>query len=101
MEELATTFDARFSVPNAVATKSEETRRILEAAELFWISTIRSDGNLMLLRSLRFGSMTPSTSSHRRHRAEGGGQPGPKLARNSDDWLQPLGHRNSLARSRV
>src|SRR5262245_32284165 len=57
----------------------------------------RSDpmADLVLLRSLRFGSMTPSTSSHRRHRAEGGGQPGPKLPSNSDDWSQPLGHRNS------
>src|SRR3954462_8766407 len=36
--------DPRFSKPNAVATDWEETRRVLEGAELFWISTVRADG---------------------------------------------------------
>jgi general stress protein 26 len=36
--------DARFSDPGAVATDWDETRRVLEAAELFWISTVRADG---------------------------------------------------------
>ena len=39
-----TTLDPRFSGPDAVATDWEETRRRLEAAELFWISTVRADG---------------------------------------------------------
>src|SRR5262249_675968 len=39
-----TTLDTRFSDPGAVATEWEETRRILETAELFWISTVRPDG---------------------------------------------------------
>jgi nitroimidazol reductase NimA-like FMN-containing flavoprotein (pyridoxamine 5'-phosphate oxidase superfamily) len=39
-----TELDARFSDPDAVATGWEETRRVLEAAELFWISTVRADG---------------------------------------------------------
>jgi general stress protein 26 len=39
-----TKIDARFSEPNAVATEWEETRRVLEGAELFWITTVRVDG---------------------------------------------------------
>jgi uncharacterized pyridoxamine 5'-phosphate oxidase family protein len=39
-----TTFDQRYSDPAAVAVEWEETCRILRAAELFWISTVRADG---------------------------------------------------------
>ena len=39
-----TELDMRFSDPDAVATGWEETRRVLEQAELFWISTVRADG---------------------------------------------------------
>jgi len=39
-----TTLDQRFSAPDATATGWDETRRVLEAAELFWISTVRADG---------------------------------------------------------
>src|SRR5713226_6621019 len=39
-----TTLDQRFSNPGAVATEWDETRRVLETAELFWISTVRSYG---------------------------------------------------------
>jgi general stress protein 26 len=42
--EPATEIDPRFSAPNAVATEWPETLRIIEAAELFWISTVRADG---------------------------------------------------------
>jgi nitroimidazol reductase NimA-like FMN-containing flavoprotein (pyridoxamine 5'-phosphate oxidase superfamily) len=44
MKEPTTTLDTRFSDPGAVATEWQETRRILEMAELFWISTVRADG---------------------------------------------------------
>ena len=44
MSEPTTELDSRFSDPDAVATGWEETRRALEAAELFWISTVRQDG---------------------------------------------------------
>lgn len=36
--------DARFSAPRASATTWAEVRRVIEEAELFWISTVRSDG---------------------------------------------------------
>ena len=42
--EPLTELDPRFSDPDAVATEWEETRRALEAAELFWVSTVRADG---------------------------------------------------------
>ena len=39
-----TSLDQRFSGPDAAATSWEATRRALETAELFWISTVRDDG---------------------------------------------------------
>jgi len=36
--------DTRFSDPGAPATGWEQTRSALEAAELFWITTVRADG---------------------------------------------------------
>jgi hypothetical protein len=44
MNAPVTTLDARFSDPTAVATTWERARKDLEAAELFWITTARSDG---------------------------------------------------------
>ena len=39
-----TELDTRFSDPGAAATSWDDTLRALEAAELFWISTVRADG---------------------------------------------------------
>jgi nitroimidazol reductase NimA-like FMN-containing flavoprotein (pyridoxamine 5'-phosphate oxidase superfamily) len=39
-----TTLDRRYSDPEAVAVGWDETQRILQTAELFWISTVRADG---------------------------------------------------------
>jgi general stress protein 26 len=39
-----TTLDERYSDPLAVATGWDETRRVLESAQVFWISTVRADG---------------------------------------------------------
>ena len=39
-----TALDERFSDPRAVATGWDETRRALDEAELFWITTVRPDG---------------------------------------------------------
>jgi uncharacterized pyridoxamine 5'-phosphate oxidase family protein len=39
-----TTFDQQYSDPAATAIGWEETRRVLEAAELFWLTTVRADG---------------------------------------------------------
>ncbi|HEY3905031.1 MAG TPA: pyridoxamine 5'-phosphate oxidase family protein [Streptosporangiaceae bacterium] len=39
-----TTFDKEYSDPAATAVSWEETEAVLEAAELFWVSTVRADG---------------------------------------------------------
>ena len=44
MQQPVTELDTRFSDQNAVATDWAETRRALEDAELFWITTVRVDG---------------------------------------------------------
>ena len=44
MRQPVTELDARFSDPAAVATDWDETRRVLEEAELFWVTTVRADG---------------------------------------------------------
>jgi general stress protein 26 len=44
MQDPVTTLDTRFGDSDAVAIGWDETRLALEAAELFWISTVRKDG---------------------------------------------------------
>ncbi|MFI5272751.1 MAG: pyridoxamine 5'-phosphate oxidase family protein [Ktedonobacterales bacterium] len=45
MQDPITTIDlGHSSSPDAVATPWEETRRVLETAEVFWLSTVRADG---------------------------------------------------------
>ncbi|HLK02780.1 MAG TPA: pyridoxamine 5'-phosphate oxidase family protein, partial [Streptosporangiaceae bacterium] len=44
MSEPVTEIDTRFSAPAASAVSWDETRRVLEEAELFWICTVRADG---------------------------------------------------------
>jgi nitroimidazol reductase NimA-like FMN-containing flavoprotein (pyridoxamine 5'-phosphate oxidase superfamily) len=44
MRQPVTELDARFSDGAAVATDWDQTRRALEDAEVFWISTVRADG---------------------------------------------------------
>ncbi len=44
MHEPVTTMDPRYSDPTAEATPWEQTRQALEAADVFWLSTVREDG---------------------------------------------------------
>lgn len=44
MNQPTTTLDDRFSDPGGAPTSWDETVRTLEAAELFWITTVRADG---------------------------------------------------------
>lgn len=44
MNQPMTELDSRFSDPDAAATSWDEARQVLETAELFWITTVRSDG---------------------------------------------------------
>ena len=43
MSNPLTSIDRRFSQPGTTATPWSETQRALEAAELFWITTVRAD----------------------------------------------------------
>jgi general stress protein 26 len=44
MTSPVTTIDDRFGASDAVATTWEETQRVIESAELFWLTTVRTDG---------------------------------------------------------
>ena len=44
MNTPVTRLDERYSGADAAAVSWDETRRVLETAELFWISTVRADG---------------------------------------------------------
>lgn len=44
MSEPVTKIDTRFSEPGSAATPWSQAREALEAAELFWITTVRADG---------------------------------------------------------
>jgi hypothetical protein len=46
MPEPATKLDNRFSEPGSAATAWIDTRRVLEGAQLFWITTVRANGHL-------------------------------------------------------
>src|SRR5204862_5644109 len=45
MNEPITKLDTRHGVTRGGVTPWEETRRVLETAELFWISTVRAEGS--------------------------------------------------------
>ncbi len=55
MNQPVTELDQRFSDPDAVAAGWDDTRRVLEAAELSWICTVRPDGRPHLTRWRRCG----------------------------------------------
>ncbi len=42
--EPVTAIDPRFSEPGAVVTSWDQTRSVIDTAELFWITTVRADG---------------------------------------------------------
>jgi nitroimidazol reductase NimA-like FMN-containing flavoprotein (pyridoxamine 5'-phosphate oxidase superfamily) len=44
VHEPVTTMDARYSDPTAAATPWEQTRGVLEAADVFWLATVWADG---------------------------------------------------------
>ena len=44
MSTPVTTLDQRYGDPDAAATGWDETRQVLESAQVFWISTVRADG---------------------------------------------------------
>jgi len=68
MTEPVTTLDERFSQPGTAATPWEQTRRSLEAAQLFWITTGRGPTlgePATPAKVLAFGQGTFTHTSHR------------------------------------
>ena len=63
MNQPVTELDQRFSDPDAVAAGWDDSRRVLEAAELSWICMVRPDGRPHLTRWRRCGQTTRSTSA--------------------------------------
>ncbi len=93
MNAPATTLDQRFSEPGAVATGWEETRRVLETAELFWISTVRADGRphvTPLVAVWLDGALHFSTGAGEQKAVNLRGNPHVILTTGSNDWDQGL-----------
>ena len=61
MTEPATKLDTRFSQPGSFATTWTDTQRVVESAELFWITTVRADGRPHVSPWSRYGLTTRST----------------------------------------
>src|SRR5947209_15314851 len=93
MSEPVTTIDPRFSDPDAVATQWDETRRVLETAELFWISTVRNDGRphvTPLVAVWLDGALHFATGAGERKAINLRGNPHVILATGGNDWDRGL-----------
>ena len=76
---------------DAVATPWEETRRVLETAEVFWLATVRADGRphvTPVAAAWLDGTLYFGTGEHRTEAQAPAGEP----ACGADDWLQPPGY---------
>jgi hypothetical protein len=90
MTEPVTTIDRRFSDPGTAATPWDETRRVLESAELFWITTVPADGRphvTPLVAVWLNGAIFFSTGATEQKALKPARQP----ARNPHHRLQPVG----------
>jgi PPOX class probable F420-dependent enzyme len=93
MIEPRTELDARFSAPNAVPTTWDETRRVLEAAEVCWISTVRADGRphvTPLVAVWMDGAFHFSTGAEEQKAHNLRGNPHVILTTGSDRWQEGL-----------
>ncbi len=88
-----TSLDQRFSDPGAVATGWDETRRVLETAQLFWITTVRADGRphvTPLVAVWADGALHFCTGVTEQKSVNLGGNPHVILATGCNDWEQGL-----------
>src|SRR5437868_7108752 len=93
MSEPLTELDARFSDPHAVATEWDETRRALESADIFWISTVRADGRphvTPLVAVWLDGAIHFSTGATEQKAINLRGNPHVILTTGSDQWDKGL-----------
>jgi general stress protein 26 len=89
----ATTLDHRYSAPGAVATGWDETRIVLETAELFWISTVRADGRphvTPLVAVWADGALHFSTGAEEQKAINLRANPHVILTTGSNDWKRGL-----------
>jgi general stress protein 26 len=88
-----TTLDQRFSEPDAVATGWEQTRRVLEEAELFWVITVRADGRphmTPLVAVWADGALHFSTGGSEQKAVNLGGNPHVILSTGCNTWDRGL-----------
>jgi hypothetical protein len=88
-----TTLDERYSSPDAVAVEWEETERVLAAAELFWVSTVRSDGRphvTPVVAAWADGAIWFSTGATEQKFANLSANPQVVLTTGCNDWGQGL-----------
>jgi general stress protein 26 len=93
MDDLVPQLDERFSDPDAQATPWANTREALETAQLFWITTVRSDGRphatplvaVWLDEALHF-----CTGAHEQKAVNLAGNPRVLLATGCNRWDQGL-----------
>ena len=93
MNEPVTSIDPRYSDPNAVATEWEETLRVLETAELFWLSTVRADGRphvTPLVAVWHDGAIHFSTSAEEQKARNLAGNPHVILTTGCNTWNKGL-----------
>jgi nitroimidazol reductase NimA-like FMN-containing flavoprotein (pyridoxamine 5'-phosphate oxidase superfamily) len=93
MTEPETELDTRFSDPDAAATQWDETRRVLETAELFWISTVRVDGRphvSPLVAVWLDGAIHFSTGATEQKAVNLSGNPHVILSTGCNEWDQGL-----------
>jgi general stress protein 26 len=93
MVEPRVELDPRFSNPNAVPTAWAETRRVLEAAEIFWITSVRADGRphvTPLVAVWLDGALHFSTGADEQKMHNLRGNPNVVLTTGNDRWQDGL-----------
>jgi general stress protein 26 len=88
-----TELDERFSEPGATVTQWPETQRALEAAQLFWITTVRADGRphvTPLVAVYLDGALYFSTGAEEQKRINLQTNPHVALTTGCNDWSRGL-----------
>jgi general stress protein 26 len=93
MNAPVTAIDARFSDPDSSGTTWEDTRRVLESAELFWVTTVRRDGRphvTPLVAVWLDGAIYFCTGGGEQKAVNLEGNPHVVLTTGCNDWAQGL-----------
>jgi general stress protein 26 len=93
MREPTTSLDARFSDPGTAPTSWEDTQRVLEAAELSWLTTVRADGRphiSPLVAVWLDGAIHFATGAAEQKAVNLRGNPHVNVTTGSNDWKRGL-----------